>query len=140
MSMSAFLVKDRTIHKILTQIDVTFGLSENWMKRTLETQLGVDFSDPDWRTKLGQKMWDLNQLSLGYRYGDTPVKFTYTFQPVLCTPIQGFKALQCWLYQCMEGEIPEHSKLYQFFEKVYAPRLAESIIMSTQEYQEAEWG
>ena len=140
MSMSAFLVKDRTIHKILTQIDVTFGLSENWMKRTLETQLGVDFSDADWRTKLGQKMWDLNQLSLGYRYGDTPIKLTYTFQPVLCTPIQGFKALQCWLYQCMEGEIPEHSKLYQFFEKVYAPRLAESIIMSTQEYQEAEWG
>jgi hypothetical protein len=95
---------------------------------------------PDWQTHLGQKMWDLNQLSLRYRYGDKPIVLTYRFQPILCTPIQAFKALQCWQYQCTEGEIPETSKLYTFFDSVVIPALAEAIILRTPEYDQAEWG
>jgi len=29
---------------------------------------------------------------------------------VPCAPVQAYKALQCWLYQCAEGDIPEKSK------------------------------
>jgi hypothetical protein len=59
---------------------------------------------------------------------------------VLCTPIQAFKALQCWLYQCTEGEIPELSKLYTFFKKVVISEWAELLVMRTPEYEQAEWG
>lgn len=85
-------------------------------------------------------MWDLNQLSLQYRYGDKPIVLTYTFQPILCTPIQAFKALQCWQYQCTEGEISETSKLYTFFDRVVIPALAIAIVERTPEYDQAEWG
>jgi hypothetical protein len=40
----------------------------------------------------------------------------------------------------MEGEIPEHSKLYAFFKKVVVPEWAELLIMRTPDYDHAEWG
>ena len=113
MFMSAFLVADTTIDKILTQVGVEIRQSR-WLKEQFEKELQLDFSDSQWQTHLGQKMWDLNQLSLGYRYGDEKINVTYRFQPVLCSPIQAFKASRCWLYQCLEGEIPELSRLYTF--------------------------
>ena len=137
--MSAFLVADKTLHKILTQVAYEIRQSR-WLKEKIEKELHLDFGNPDWQTQLGQKMWDLNQLSLGYRYGDEKVALIYRFQPLPCTPVQAFKALQCWLYQCMEGEIPELSKLYTFFDKVLAPEWAELLIMRTPEYDQAEWG
>ena len=85
-------------------------------------------------------MWDLNQLSLKYRYGDRKKKLVYKFHPVLSTPVEAFKALQCWSYQCFEGSIPEKSKLYQFFEHVVKSAWAISIITKTSEYDHAEWG
>ena len=139
MSMSAFLVADTTLHKILSGIEYELRKSQ-WLREQCEKELQLDFQDSQWQTHLGQKMWDLNQLSLGYRYGDSPVALTYRFLPVLCTPIQAFKALQCWLYQCMEGEIPETSKLYHFFDKVVVPEWAELLIMRSPEYEQAEWG
>jgi hypothetical protein len=73
--MSAFLVADKTIHKILTQ--VTYDLRQSrWLKNKFEEELSVDFGNPDWQTTLGQKMWDVNQRSLGYRYGDKPIALT----------------------------------------------------------------
>jgi len=137
--MSAFLVADKTIHKILTQVAQEIRQSR-WLKSKFEKELNVDFTNAQWQTQLGQKMWEVNQLSLGYRYGDEKVALTYRFHPFPCTPVQAFKALQCWLYQCMEGEIPEFSKLYTFFDKVLAPEWAELLIMRTPEYEKAEWG
>ena len=137
--MSAFLVADKTLHKILTQVAYEIRQSR-WLKEKCEKELHLDFGTPDWQTPLGQKMWDVNQLSLGYRYGDENVVLTYRFQPFPCSPVQAFKALQCWLYQCMEGEIPEHSKLYAFFQKVVIPEWAELLIMRTPDYDQAEWG
>ena len=137
--MSAFLVEEKTLHKILSGLEYELRQSR-WLKEQCEKELQIDFADSQWQTHLGQKMWDLNQLSLGYRYGDKPVKLTYRFQFNLCRPIQAFKALQCWLYQCMEGEIPETSKLYHFFDKVVVPDWAELLVMRTPDYDQAEWG
>jgi hypothetical protein len=137
--MSAFLVADKTLHKILTQVAYEVRQSR-WLREQCEKELNLDFTVSHWQTQLGQKMWELNQLSLGYRYGDEKVALTYRFQPFPCTPVQAFKALQCWLYQCMEGEIPELSRLYLFFDTVVAPAWAEAIIMRSQEYDQAEWG
>jgi hypothetical protein len=45
----------------------------------LSEKLNVDVSESGWRDKLGQKMWDLNQLALGYRYGDEKQNLKYFF-------------------------------------------------------------
>src|SRR5215217_245259 len=123
--MSAFLVESTTINKIITQLDIKLRLAGSmgveWVKKEMEPKIGVDCSDPDWKTKLGQKMWDLNQLSMKYRYGEGRRKLIYIFLPVPCTQIEALKALQCWIYQCTEGNIPETSALYEFFDKVLIP-------------------
>jgi hypothetical protein len=124
--MSAFLVKERTINKILTHVNIK-NKESYWLKSQFEEQLGINFLDYDWEDKLGQAMLNLNQLSLRYRYGHRQKKIVYKFQPVLSTPIEAFKSLQCWEYQCAEGNIPESSKLYKFFENVVESAWTKSI-------------
>src|SRR4051794_16024017 len=131
--MSAFLVEERTINKILTQLDATIRQSE-WFKEKVAIELDVDFGDADWQKELGQRMLDLNQLSLSQRYGDTKKELIYKFQTAHCSPIQAYKALRCWLYQCAEGDIPETSKLFNAFDKIFGPAIAQFIIERTPEY------
>ena len=66
--MSAFLVGEITLNRILTHLESEIRQSR-WLQEKFEQEFGIDFS-AEWQTKLGQKMWDLNQLALGYRYGD----------------------------------------------------------------------
>src|SRR3954451_11976045 len=103
-------------------------------------ELLIDFSDPEWQTHLGQKMLDLNQKALWYRYGDPKKRLRYIFQPIPCTKIQVFKALQCWLYQCNEGNISEVAKLYKFFDNYVICAWAKDVVMGSAEYDAAEFG
>lgn len=139
--MSAFLVEKKTIDRILSLVASECRRSEFLAEELLE-KLNVDVSDGDWRDKLGQKMWDLNQLSLGYRYGDKKEELRYCFDDVsgYTSDCQMFKSLRCRLYQCAEGEIPEKSVLYSVFSHEVSLYLAMRIVQSMPEYDEAEWG
>ena len=138
--MSAFLVDKKTIDRVITHLDHEIRQSE-WLKEKFEKELNLNFEDfdNDWKNILGQKMWDLNQLSLGYRYGDAKQELKYSFYPALETSIQAYKSLSCWLYQCCEGDIPEISKLYIFFDSFVTKYIAESIVMNSKEWDEGEW-
>src|SRR5262249_39750328 len=120
--MSAFLVENKTIDKILHELQSEIRRSEHWFKKEVQPNLPINFHDENWQTELGQWMLDLNQLSLKYRYGDEKKELTYTFHEVRCSKVEAFKALRCWLYQCAEGNIPEDSSLYRFFDTVVIPR------------------
>jgi hypothetical protein len=139
--MSAFLVDKYTIDRIVTLIDHERRRS-GYFREMLEKELSIDFADLDWKTKLGQKMWDLNQLALGYRYGDEEVKLTYVFSDVsfLLSDVQLYKSLRCWLYQCCEGDVPETSKLYRVFDEKITALIANAIVQRLPEYDEAKWG
>jgi hypothetical protein len=136
--MSAFLVEVKTLNRIISYLDHEL-IRSTWLRWKFETDLGVNFAG-DWKTALGQKMWDLNQLSLGYRYGDAKQELFYQYTPVACSAIQAYKSLRCWHYQCCEGDIPKASKLYKFFDTVVLKHIADSIVMKTLEYDRAEWG
>ena len=136
--MSAFLVADKTLNRILSYLDDELARSD-WLRSKFTTALGVNFAG-DWQTVLGQKMWDLNLLALSYRYDATTGELFYHFAPVPCPAIQAYKSLQCWIYQCNEGNIPEVSKLYKFFDTVVLRHIANAIITTTLEYEQAEWG
>lgn len=136
--MSAFLVADKTLNRILSYLDRELRRSA-WLHEKFSIDLDVNFAG-DWQTALGQKMWVLNQLALGYRYGDPQQDLWYRFSSVPCTDIQAYKSLQCWLYQCCEGEIPAGSKFYKFFDTVVVGHIANTIITNTSAYEQAEWG
>jgi len=120
--VSAFLVADKTLNRIISYLDDELTRSD-WLRSKFTTALGVNLAG-DWRTALGQKMWDLNQLALGYRYADPKQELFYQFSYVSCSTIQAYKSVQCWLYQCCEGDIPEVSKLYTFFDTVVVRHIA----------------
>jgi len=137
--MSAYLVGNITINKILTQTDAEIKKSSD-LKARFEKVFGIDCTVHDWKTRLGQRMLDLNQLALGHRYGDLEKAVVYKFQAADCSQIEAFKALQCWLYQCMEGDIPEQSSLFKFFKNFVLPNWAISFVMRSPDYDRAEWG
>ncbi len=138
--MSAFLVGKKTIDRILSFVSAECRKS-TFFVRELSEKLNVDVSDSYWRDTLGQKMWDLNQLALGYRYGYEKADLKYFFNDVsgFTNQFQMFKSLKCWLYQCAEGEIPEKSLLYRVFSHEISLFLAVRIIQDTPEYDAAEW-
>lgn len=138
--MSAFLVEKKTINRILSLVSSECRRSE-FFRREVSRDLNVELSDCYWRDKLGQKMWDLNQLALGYRYGDEKEVLSYSFFDVseLVSRTQMFKSLRCWLYQCSEGEIPDKSVLYKVFSHEISLYLALKIVGELPEYDEAEW-
>lgn len=138
--MSAFLVDKETIDRVITWVDYyTTSHEGDWFKEKMGEELGIYRWQEGWKDKLGQLMLDLNQQSLGIRYGDKAQSLNYTFYPRLCTPVQGLKSLQCWIYQCSEGEIPEQNKLYKFFDGFVVRYFMTRIIYGMKEYDQAQW-
>jgi hypothetical protein len=140
--MSAFMVKDETINRVVWWISREVATSE-WFKEKVESALHIDTTKSGWQQKLGQAMFELNIAGVDDRYGEGEAKkfreLNYRYSPASCLEIQACKSLHCWLYQCAEGEVVK-KPLYQFFDTVIERRLTDSIIYTLPEYQRAEWG
>ena len=142
MDMSAFIVEDTTINRVVTWLKREVQCSRftlDWLAR----EYNVDLTSDNWDEKLAQAMFQLNCDGVNARYGEgeaetfRPLHFTY--QPeIQYSPVQVLKSLQCWHYQCSEGDVPK-TKLYQFFEEV-EHHVALKIVMSLPEYDKAKWG
>jgi hypothetical protein len=140
--MSAFLVEDKTINSIVTWLTREVSTSHFTIDR-LARKYGVDLTSDTWDEKLATAMFQLNCDGVTARYGEGEAE---KFRPLTCTYkpeiyhslVQVFKSLQCWKYQCSEGDVPQ-TKLYQFFEAV-ENHLAVKIVMDLPEYEKAKWG
>ena len=142
--MSAFIVEDKTINKIVTWFRREIYRRESSCIDHLAKKYDIDLISDLWDEPLAKAMFALNCNAVNARYGEgeaekfRPLDYTYRPEPYL-TLIEVFKALQCWLYQCCEGDIPETSKLYQFFREI-ENYLARKIVSNLPEYDNAEWG
>jgi hypothetical protein len=144
MHMSAYIVRDQTINKVVTWLRrEVYRRVDNILDQSAE-KYQIDLSGDMWDEKLAQAMFTLNCAGVDARYGEGTAKqdvtIPFTYKPEYClTLVEVFKALQCWLYQCSEGDIPETSKLYQFFSDV-ENYLARKIVMDLPAYQKELWG
>jgi hypothetical protein len=107
--------------------------------------------DFDAATDLGRQLYELNLSAMMARYdepGADPDFFeSYSYRE----PAQGlgipesYKALRCFLYQCSEGDVPEHpmfkqlTRVAETMGEVYLA-LNSQCIDDTQAYQIAPWG
>jgi len=140
--MSAFLVEDKTINYI-----VNWLRSEKFLVSPIPhklKELGFDMSKVEWEEKLGMAMFQLNIRGVEARYGKgeavTFRNMDYHYHRTPPVPlVQVLKSLQCWLYQCCEGEVPE-TALYKLFDHDVRVYLMSKIIATLPEYQNAEWG
>jgi hypothetical protein len=142
--MSAFMIEDKTINYVV-----------NWLRREIDRfsftriphelkGLGFDTSVAGWAENLGQAMFQLNIKAVEARYGNgEAVKFRqldYQFKHTEAVSlVQVLKSLQCWLYQCNEGDVPE-TELYELFDTDVQVYLMDKIISTLPEYEQADWG
>ena len=142
MDMSAFIVEDTTINRVVTCLKREVQRSRftlDWLAR----EYNVDLTSDNWDAKLAQAMFQLNCDGVNARYGEgkaeqfRPLNFTYKPE-VYHSLVQVLKSLQCWKYQCSEGDVPQ-TKLYRFFEEI-ENHLALQIVMGLPEYKKAVWG
>lgn len=142
--MSAYMVADETINRVVYWLYFEVAKSQ-YIREKLEKTSGVDTSAYEWAEALGKAMFQLNIDGVNARYGgygDGEAKqfrnLNYHYQPVHGSAIQVLKSLQCWLYQCTEGEVVKNP-LYKFFQDIAQPHLMSNIICDLSEYRTAEW-
>ena len=138
--MSAFLVGDPTINHIADMM--VYGPVSQYISPILPHLEQKECAN---RLKI------LNLESLNQRYGDnwddvdaevSDERFDkYPIRIMNNTPapslIQSLKHVQCYLYQCNEGNVPD-SSLYKDVEKLQNGLIWE-IISNMKEYNEATW-
>ena len=122
--MSSYVVDDKTIHNIANLFAPAYSPCEY-----LDT--------------IGCKMLTLNIRATADRYRDGEPDFTqaitYRYTPKAPTTVQKLKSLQCWLYQCSEGDQYESDSLYIQGRKIER-ELMQQIISELPAYNAATWG
>lgn len=154
--MSSFIVENKTINRI---VNFCFWEHDSILKYEIQRELkkiGFDLwsLSNDYETdrilkSFGEELLKLNLLAFYDRYNHREdiiknIKEAiqdYIYEDIALkdrTHIQVLKSIECFLYQCCEGEIPE-SNLYKALEKI-AENLKSHIINQIPEYEKAVWG
>ncbi len=135
--MSSFMVDSRTVDRVLSFL--------YWKKRDdpwcteLLRRAGHGLESTKDLNGLGMAMLRLNREAVNQRYGeDEKVKGRYRFSDTLIEQFQALKSLNCLLYQCSEGTVPDNP-LFKALSSI-ADRMAQGIVSDLPEYQRAEWG
>lgn len=137
--MSAYLVEDKTINNILNCIYLNNRDFSKYACRPLNAA-GFKTETENDLTALGKAMLRLNSAALNARYGEDVQDIPFSFQLRSdVRDLQAFKSLECWLYQCSEGDIPRESVLFRLMDK-FAADLAVNIIKKSSEYLKLNWG
>ena len=138
--MSAFVVEDQIINRVVTFLaDLRDG---EHIRRVIADETGFHIEQRNDRERLGAAMFALNCSAVEQRYGEGEAKefrdLNYAYQIELTNAIQAFKALECWSYQCCEGDVPETSLLYATMGRV-GDLLARHIVQGLSMYDKAKW-
>ena len=133
--MSAFMVEDKTINRILGYLNNNRRELCGYFTDVLKA---AEVADADnWHELLGASMLMMNQDAVNYRYSETDTPPMFEFHWEMCSDVQTVKSLQCFLYQCAEGDVPER-ELYKALKEVKHFLMAR-IIGRMPEYDKADW-
>jgi hypothetical protein len=137
--MSAFIVEDKTINKIVSKIYL--DRDGDWLKRKFK-DAGYDLDISNQRSKLAWDMFKLNIRAVNMRYEDKPAdQFRpLNFKPALeanYTMISCIKSIKCWMYQCSEGDC-DQSELFKLMECVCDSWMYK-VVSSLPEYEKSVW-
>ncbi len=139
--MSAFIVSEACMDRCINVI------ADQFMHDNARTFGSLILDDPEDLTTLGQQLFKLNQQAIHARYGgpgtpnhndDYAAVPDFKMKWQVITLVDGVKALQCLLYQCSEGDIPETSLLYANLDKAVLA-IQSRIVSALPEYEKAAW-
>lgn len=132
--MSAFIVSDDCMQNVISGLKFLVSVQpDKWNKK-----LGINDSFSEWN-KLGNELFALNFHAVKYRYDhkdiDAPLAFKAT--QIKQSLVQSFKSMQCFLYQCNEGDF-HTTPLYRMIEDAERD-LGIHIVIKLPEYDKAKW-
>lgn len=141
--MSAFVCNDETIQGIVHTLSRYAWGNETNSDISKALIPDYDLTSHKERERLLADLHGLNVSAVNYRYSHrnidaeptSPQFAVIEYKTKHLTPHELFKAIQCWLYQCMQGDFPE-KPLFKAMQAVLA-NLATFIIMRSQEYRNA---
>ena len=136
--MSAFIVEEKTIDVVVSYLAKEANLE---LTRREFKKLGYDVTTEIGAERLANAMYGLNVMAVEQRYDDIEGMITsggFGFKFISWkSKIEVYKKLTCWLYQCLEGNIPEHP-LYKAL-KEFSNTLAHDIVSDLPEYEAILW-
>ena len=145
--MSAFVVGDKTINRIVSWINKVGmgGYADKYIYciRPLE-ELGYKLDTDLGCKRLAEELFTLNCDSVEQRYGEgqakefRPLDFQYKYRGADTSIYQVLKSMRCLLYQCCEGYIPEQNSLYQALDRM-SLLICYHIVTRSSQYDIAEW-
>lgn len=135
--MSAYVVENETINRVISAIINSPLTTYRWPLGNLGYNLDTETD----RQRLCHDMTALNVKAVRDRYendeqDDVSDLYRYKMELSL-NPVQPYKSLECYLYQCNEGD-NDKTPLFKALEVVKA-RMAAKIISSMPAYEAAEW-
>jgi len=132
--MSSFMVSDKTIDNVLSGLKNAIGMNHRGMLNDYEL-----FTDKEF-TAYGQAMLALNDYALAQRYSQHELTGCahYRFTDRLVSLEQAVSDINCWAYQCSEGDAMERKT----FERLQEIKKALCVILVEQsdKYKSATWG
>lgn len=121
--MSAFIISEKTMHLCV--------------RAMLDEGKFVSHREKD---DMGKELFAMNQRAVQARYGKRDDGYDavpdYRYQSQLPDRVSMFKALECLLYQCSEGDVPEEKLYIRVSEK--RDELAREIVRHSKEYERCE--
>jgi len=141
--MSSFIIDPSTMHNVIRAIcsPMRFSLPGRLV-------LGFDVDKSESWDAIGRVLYAMNVEAVTSRYKDMKRDefyngSDYRFPKIprmltLKDKVECYKALQCFLYQCSEGRVPET----ETFKEIagFEVQLAQAIVSSLPEYNAAPWG
>ena len=133
--MSAFVVNKETIEKVICGIQL---LKRKHGESYISTILGSHYKNLS-RNKFANQLWAMNSRAVNQRYTeqDTAPEAN-NFSISFCSLTDAYKATQCFIYQCSEGDVPSDN----LFKKIDQLKsiMAETIVEESEDYDKATWG
>lgn len=138
--MSAYVVNDSTIDKIVNQIRYVQSYGSHRSPSNPGFVVGFNLNSDEACRQLGQQLQSMNVAAVNARYpNDTSESEPYTYTSGMPVPMVSlYKALRCYLYQCTEGDVPESDlfkSLTEWFDDI-----AHWIVQHSDNFEKAEWG
>jgi len=144
--MSAYVVEDETINRVvafLAHNDLgNYGraLPKPWDLLGASMRNRVQEGEIPMNEALGLALRRMNAEAVGQRYDEAPeADDAYQYRSETAPSAVVFlKSLDCLLYQCSEGDVPER-RLYKALEAIQA-RVCAHVARNLPEYDKARWG
>jgi len=140
--MSAYIVEDTTINTVVTFLYAKAKRTPWRQANARLLEAGIACEGYGQARELAQAMHALNVQAVNARYEltDDPGDFKFKCGNAEAKPFhQVVKSLDCWLYQCTEGNVPQTSKLYKAMVDI-RDLLCRCYVISSREYKAAKWG